>query len=52
MEQELDGVKVLEFAALIAGPSCAKFLADHGAEVIKIERYPAGDISLQGFRGQ
>jgi crotonobetainyl-CoA:carnitine CoA-transferase CaiB-like acyl-CoA transferase len=41
----LAGVRVLEFCALIAGPSSAKYLADHGAEVIKIERFPDGDVS-------
>ena len=40
-----DGVRVVELGALIAGPSCGKYLADHGADVIKVERYPLGDIS-------
>lgn len=46
----LDGVRVLEFSALIAGPSCARYLADHGAEVIKIERFPAGDVARESNR--
>lgn len=48
----LDGVRVLEFSALIAGPSCARFMADHGAEVIKIERFPNGDVSRNSFSTQ
>jgi len=37
----LAGIKVLELGSLIAGPFCAKTLADFGAEVIKVE--PPGD---------
>ena len=37
MKRPLEGVKVLELATFIAGPCCARFLADLGAEVIKVE---------------
>src|ERR1700746_964852 len=48
----LDGIRVIEFTALIAGPSCARYLADHGAEVIKIERFPDGDIARTSNAGK
>ena len=38
----LDGVRVLEFGSLIAGPFAARIMADFGAEVTKIEP-PEGD---------
>ena len=39
----LDGVRVIEFGTLIAGPFCTRVLAEFGAEVIKIETPGSGD---------
>ena len=39
----LQGVKVIELGTLIAGPFCARLLAEFGAEVIKIEPPGTGD---------
>jgi crotonobetainyl-CoA:carnitine CoA-transferase CaiB-like acyl-CoA transferase len=39
----LHGVKVLELAQIMAGPTCGMLLADLGADVIKVERVPGGD---------
>ena len=38
----LSGIKVIEMSTYIAGPSCARILADWGADVIKVET-PKGD---------
>ena len=41
----LAGVRVVEMATVLAGPGCGRYLADFGAEVVKIERPPGGDPS-------
>jgi crotonobetainyl-CoA:carnitine CoA-transferase CaiB-like acyl-CoA transferase len=45
MTTALTGLRVLESTQHLAGPSCAMFLADMGAQVIKIERPGTGDAS-------
>ncbi len=42
-QKPLEGVKVVEFGTLIAGPFCARVLAEFGAEVVKIESPEGGD---------
>ena len=43
MAGAVNNIKVLEFGQYIAGPLLGMFLADQGADVIKIERPPWGD---------
>src|SRR6202008_2708124 len=50
MTKPLEGIKIIDFTHVQAGPVCTQLLAWFGAEVIKIERPETGDITRSQLR--
>ena len=48
MAAPLSDLRVVDISTVLAGPNCARYLADFGADVIKVERPNTGD-SLRGM---
>ena len=43
--QALAGLRVIDCSTVLAGPGCARYLADFGADVVKVERPETGDTT-------
>src|SRR6202142_152382 len=50
MGKALDGVRILDLTHVQSGPTCTQLLAWFGADVIKVEKAGAGDITREQLR--
>ena len=50
MTKALEGIKIIDFTHVQAGPACTQLLAWYGADVIKVERPGTGDVTRNQLR--
>ena len=50
MTLPLEGIKIIDFTGVQAGPACTQLLAWFGAEVLKVERPGVGDVTRTQLR--
>ena len=50
MSKPLEGIKIIDFTHVQAGPACTQLLAWFGADVIKVERPGSGDVTRSQLR--
>ncbi|MGB5145922.1 MAG: CoA transferase, partial [Porticoccaceae bacterium] len=41
----MDGYRILDFTQVVAGPTATRLMAEMGADVIKVELAPLGDMT-------
>src|SRR3984893_7543915 len=50
MALPLEGIKIIDFTGVQAGPACTQLLAWLGADVLKVERPGVGDVTRNQLR--